>query len=206
MTAIIKFIESILNLFIDPVPKQPKSLDDKISVAQEKCGSIPKSRHAHVNDFLETIALKITRHCIGTKIFPSMAIAQAALESGWNVNAKTIYGVKAIGWTGKTIDTRTREERNGQSYYITDAFRSYDNIDHCIKDYIKVLYTAAWFKDVLAADTVEGAIHGLQSDSNPDYKDKNYATAGNYEQLLNKLILDFGLKYFDCIKHEAENA
>jgi flagellum-specific peptidoglycan hydrolase FlgJ len=201
----IKLIESIINLFLNPVPKQPKSLDDKIKAAQEKCGAIPQSRYAHVNNFLRTISMKITRHCIGTKIFPSMAIAQAALESGWDVKAKTLYGIKAIGWKGKTIDTRTREERDGKSYYIDDAFRAYDDLDQCIKDYITVLYQAPWFKDVINADTVEAAIHGLQSDANPLYKDKNYATAGNYEQLLNKLILDFGLKYFDCVKHEVEN-
>lgn len=37
-------------------------------------------------------------------VLPSVCIAQAALESGWNLNAKTLFGIKGKGFTATTSE------------------------------------------------------------------------------------------------------
>jgi flagellum-specific peptidoglycan hydrolase FlgJ len=207
MNFIVQIIEAIMNLFVDPVPKRPKAeiVADAVASAMEAVGPIPKSRFSHVNDFLEIIGVKILIKCIGTNIFPSMTTAQASIESGWNPHAKTVLGVKADKkYKGERQALPTTEEIDGKRVPQTHDFRKYNSIEECVVDYIKVLYKEPWFQDVVTAKTVEEAIHGLQNDPNPRYKELNYATASDYEELILNVINDFGLKYFDEIKAIAE--
>lgn len=202
MKTIIDILIQIINGFFYQKPEPTK--EELISTAIIHVG-LPVSKHEHVNEFLAIMGSKILNKCINQPIFPSMAIAQAAHESGWNSIAKTIYGIKSFAWVGKTLILDTTEEYDGKVKKEKHKFRVYDNVNDCIDDYIKVLKTAPWFKDVINSETVEEAIHGLQTDKNPAYKNKKYATDSRYEEKLNNIINDFGLKKYDEIKHQVLN-
>ncbi len=161
----------------------------------------------NVFDFLTQFGIRITRWCVNTPIYPSMAIAQAAIESGWGAQSgKTLYGVKAAGWDGPTIDLLTKENRAGELKSETHRFRAYDTYDASIRDYIRVLRTAPWFRDVCRAQTVEDAVRGLQNDKNPEWdRLKKYATDRTYEKKVLSIINDFGLKYYDKLRQQAES-
>ena len=63
-------------------------------------------------------------------VLPSVCIAQAALESGWNLNAKTLFGIKGKGFTATTS-----EYYDGHYVQIQDSFRSYPNAASAVVGY-----------------------------------------------------------------------
>jgi len=197
--SILKILFILINQWIKPkkiVTATKTNIKDFASFSNRN--PIPTSKHTHVNEFLSTIGVKIMLYCVGTKIFPSMAIAQAALESGWNKNASTLYGIKSIGWKGKSIAIMTKEERDKIVSSEVHSFRAYSSVDASIKDYIKVLYSAPWFKDVVESVSVEEAILNLQDD------EQKYATDSNYANSLLRIISSNDLKYFDRAKKYME--
>jgi len=126
---------------------------------------------------------------IGSKIFPQTILTVAALESGFGLSKLTLQannfgGIKAgKSWKGKTVTMKTREEKNGASYYIDDKFRAYDTPEDYFKDYVKLItnshYTAA---GVSNAKTPEEQFKKLQA--------AGYATAHNYAEILTVLYKD----------------
>ena len=120
-------------------------------------------------------------------VFPSICIAQAALESGWNVNATTLFGIKGDG-----IELDTTEYVNGEYINITDSFVKYPDLASAVQGYYTLM---EWdnYDEVRNADTYEGACYALTSGTYP------YATDTNYSEKLIEIISDFSLDYFDDV-------
>ena len=82
----------------------------------------------HVDRFVNEIAPLVCNEYIKRMsrgehvIYPSTCIAQAALESGWNINAKTLFGIKGDGFVSDTT-----EYINGTYINIQDSFKCYPN-------------------------------------------------------------------------------
>ena len=59
------------------------------------------SRHDYVNVFFNQLAPIVINEYIRRKgqkrLFPSTVLAMAALESGYNLNATTLFGIKGNG-------------------------------------------------------------------------------------------------------------
>jgi flagellar protein FlgJ len=75
-------------------------------------------------------------------VAPVGILAQAALETGWGQHApgNNIFGVKAgAGWSGGTVQTLTREFRNGVASVSTAAFRAYQNVSESVQNYAALL-------------------------------------------------------------------
>lgn len=75
------------------------------------------------------------------KIFPSVTIAQAIIETGWGTSDKAIqcnnyFGVKASGsWNGQVLDLPTKEFLNGKYVDTTASWRVYPTVEDSILDH-----------------------------------------------------------------------
>lgn len=126
-------------------------------------------------------------------ILPSVCIAQAALESGWNLDCKTLFGIKANDNNFKTYNTI--EYVNGRYIYIQDNFVEHKNVADAINYYYNFMTETPRYSKCVnntsCIDTLYYLIH--TTDGLP------YATDPNYIFKLEKIILDYDLKRFDLI-------
>lgn len=146
--------------------------------------------------FLDKYADAITIACEGTGIFPSVKIAQAALETGWgqHIVGNNMFGIKAKGkpnayWHGDKVTAGTTEEVNGVPVSITSNFRKYDTVSDSIRDHNLLLTKNSRYAEVIAAKTPEEQCRALQS--------ADYATDSSYAQKLISTINANNLKRYD---------
>jgi flagellum-specific peptidoglycan hydrolase FlgJ len=149
---------------------------------------------------------KFTRAAIdstkGTKLFPSLVMAQAILESsnkygvaGASVLASQFnnhFGIKADSrWKGKKVNLSTREVYDGKDVIIGDYFRVYENAEQSFKDRNTFLSQNPRYRNagVFNAPTPEAQAQALQR--------AGYATDPNYAQLLTLIIKSYDLKKLD---------
>lgn len=132
-----------------------------------------------------------------TKLFPSVVLAQAALESGWGQSSLAFehhnhFGIKANkAWTGKFVLMPTREVIKGEERVVNAKFRKYDTSLDSFKDRNQFLaenqrYQAA---GVFDAKTPEAQVIALQK--------AGYATDPNYANAIIKLIRTHNLYQLD---------
>ena len=107
-------------------------------------------------------------------ILPSVCIAQGALESGWNLNAKTLFGIKGKGFTATTS-----EYYNGNKVTIEASFRAYPNVASSVVGYYDFLASTPRYAKALNnydyKDAVDKLIHttdGLAYATDPSYISK----------------------------------
>lgn len=121
-------------------------------------------------------------------ILPSVCIAQGALESGWNLNAKTLFGIKGKGFTATT-----NEYYNGNKVTIEASFRAYPNVASSVVGYYDFLANTPRYAKAL---------------NNPNYKDAvdklihttdglSYATDPNYISKVVSIIEQYNLTEWD---------
>ncbi|MCL2323150.1 MAG: glucosaminidase domain-containing protein [Oscillospiraceae bacterium] len=167
--------------------KKVKSLDDianeeslsedskaKISDDMEKINKLNYASDQNL-DFISQIYFGAKSNEEDFKIFTSITLAQAILESNWGssklyTEGKNIFGIKSYGdWNGEVITMTTSEwdENESRNVTIKDEFRKYDNYEGSIID------------------------HSLFLLSNPRYTDSGVFTAENYKQQA-KAIKDGG--------------
>lgn len=143
-------------------------------------------------DFLNTLAPIVVNEYLYRKlhnekvISPTVVIAQAALESGWNLEAPSIFGIKG---DGEVYDTR--EYINGEWIDTKTSFAKYKNLHDAVKGYYDLMQ---WenYDDATAALPVEPEIEGLTN--NVGYP---YATAPNYGATLLDIIDDYNLRIYN---------
>jgi hypothetical protein len=122
----------------------------------------------------------------------SIAIAQAALESGWGASTKgnNLYGIKAgNSWNGARIDVATHEFLNGMMRPVTDSFRAYASAKDSIWNYGRMLAGNARYAGVVQAGSANEAADELQR--------AGYATDPKYASKLKEIIASNDLTRFD---------
>lgn len=121
-------------------------------------------------------------------ILPSVCIAQAALESGFNLNASTLFGIKGAG-----VSSLTSEFYNGTWVKVLDSFRYYPTIAASVKGYYDFLTTTPRYKKALNETDYKKAVDGLINtvDGAP------YATDPNYIRKITSLIETYHLTEWD---------
>lgn len=135
--------------------------------------------------------------------YPSVMIAQAIVESDWGqsalaVNANNLFGMKADdSWSGESYLARTREEKDGKSYYINARFRKYNSLKESFEDNGKKLregvswqplrYQGAWLEN---ANTYAEATKALTG---------TYATDSKYDVALDSRITSHNLNQYDPV-------
>ena len=117
-----------------------------------------------VQDFINTYSAPIIEACIGTSLFPSVKLAQAALETGWGASvigeANNMFGIKASGnytpyWHGDYVNKDTQEYVDGAYETVSQPFRKYNSLADSIKDHTYFLQQNPRYADVFTATTPE---------------------------------------------------
>lgn len=136
--------------------------------------------------------------CQGTGLFPSVKLAQAALETGWgkSVVGNNLFGIKASGekspyWNGDTVTATTSEYRNGAYVPSVAQFRRYASLGDSIKDHTYFLQQNRRYKNagVFSASNPEEQAQALQR--------AGYATDSLYASKLINIINSHNLKQYD---------
>ena len=141
-------------------------------------------------NFINTIGVLARNEYLGREqwILPSVCIAQAALESGWDLEARTLFGIKGSGFTATTS-----EYYNGNYVQIQDSFRSYSNAAGAVVGYYDFLRDTRRYCNALNnydyKDAVDKLIH--TTDGAP------YATDPNYISKIISIIEQYGLTEWD---------
>lgn len=118
----------------------------------------------------------------GSRIFPSVRLAQAILETGgqapsWN----NIFGIK-VGtgeptpyWDGRYVNRTTREVLSGQVHEnVMAQWRYYETIEDCVRDHELFLSTPRYAQVRAAAAPQEqcGALYAAGYATDPSYAEK----------------------------------
>lgn len=137
-------------------------------------------------EFINAIApIAVAEYKTRTKwILPSVIIAQAALESGWNLKAKTLFGIK-----GKGVTTKTKEYLNGCFVTITDSFQKYPSIGAAVDGYINLLTTNSRYAGAVNNRDYRSTIRAIHRGG--------YATDPDYETKIIRVIDAYGLHKYD---------
>lgn len=165
---------------------------------------IVSTRYEHVNNFINTLAPVVCNAWIKYRreekktISPAVILAQAAKESGWNLGATSLFGIKGSG-----VECDTTEYIDGEYINIKDSFAKYPDVMGAVYGYLDLMQ---WnnYDDATAANTVEGELYGLTNAVNNTDRDAegnwvgyNYATAPDYCETTLAIINDFDLRVFN---------
>ena len=162
------------------------------------------TRYEHVNNFINTLAPVVCNAWIkyrreGKKtISPAVILAQAAKESGWNLGAASLFGIKGSG-----VECDTTEYIDGEYISIKDSFAKYPDVMGAVYGYLDLMQRNN-YDDATAANTVEEELYGLTNAVNNTDRDAegnwvgyNYATAPDYYETTLAIVNDFGLRAFN---------
>lgn len=116
---------------------------------------------------------------------PSLCIAQAILESGWNLKAKTLFGIKGNG-----IALLTKEWNGKEFESIKASFKNYPDIASAVCGYYDLM-TFNRYKKVVNAKSIPEMCLELQK--------SGYATDPNYGKTIYELIRQFNLSSYDTM-------
>lgn len=148
---------------------------------------------AKTDKFIQTIGTLAQNEYAGRSkaILPSVCIAQAALESGWNLEAKTLFGIKGKGFVATTC-----EYYNGNKVTIQDSFRSYPDVASAVVGYYEFLETTPRYVGALNNPNYRDAVNKLihTTDGKP------YATDPNYINKICTIIEQYGLTDWDVLE------
>jgi flagellum-specific peptidoglycan hydrolase FlgJ len=141
-------------------------------------------------------SLAVIDGTIGTTLFPSVAMAQLILETGYmqHVVGNNLYGIKAAGaktpyWDGSFVQAGTQEYVDGQPGNYSLKFRKYASELDSVKDRTAFLQTNGRYKNVFTATTPEAQCYELQKGG--------YATAPQYAATLVSIIKSWNLYELD---------
>lgn len=134
--------------------------------------------------------------CLGTGLFPSVKLAQAAVETGWgnHVVGNNLFGIKAAGshtpyWNGDYVTAGTTEYQNGGYVGQNSNFRKYASVGDSVKDHTYFLQQYRRYANVFTAKTPEEQANALQN--------AGYATDPNYAGKLISIINTYNFKRLD---------
>lgn len=155
---------------------------------------IVTSHYDYVNVFFINLAPLVVNEYIRRKgqkrLFPSTVLAMAALESGYNLKAETLFGIKG---DGKILDTT--EYIDGEYVNIKDSFKSYPSLAASVQG----LY------DLMQCDNYDRAT------SCTDYEEEcrmvqacGYATDPEYSDKLINIVNTYQLNMFNYIDEPVE--
>lgn len=145
--------------------------------------------------FIDRIAKDAQRIGAEFDLYPSIIIAQAALESNWGTSDlarepyHNLFGVKGAFQTRSVLQPTVEFDKEGHRHEIKDYFRWYDNDYQSLHDYAQTLedplYDGVHRR---AAKSYRLATHALLG---------RYATDPHYDRKLNEIISNFQLTKYD---------
>lgn len=117
-------------------------------------------------------------------VLPSVCIAQAALESGWNLKAKTLFGIKGTGTTLKTT-----EYINGKYVSTTASFKAYPSLAAAVHGYYDLITGSHRYSGAVNCSDYYTAVRAIANGG--------YATDPDYANKVIRIIVNYGLMNYD---------
>lgn len=157
---------------------------------------IVTSKYYYVNVFFNNLAPLVVNEYVRRKgqkrLYPSTVLAMAALESGYNLNAKTLFGIKGDG-----IVLDTTEFINGENINIKDSFVVYPTLAEAVQGVYELMQWSNYDRATSATDYAEEC-RMVQA--------CGYATDPQYSDKLINIVNSYHLTMFNNIDTPAEES
>ena len=124
-------------------------------------------------------------------VLPSICIAQGALESGWNLDAVTIFGIKGDG-----ADLATSEYIDGEYINTVCSFEVFESVADSVKGYYQLVCDSGLYDEGINNNNFVESINSIGA---------IYATDPNYSSKIIDIINDFDLTSWDYIEDNTED-
>lgn len=140
------------------------------------------SKYDYVNVFFNNLAPLVVNEYVrrnGQKrLYPSTVLAMAALESGFNLNAKTLFGIK-----GEGVVLDTTEYINGENINIKDSFKIYGSLAEAIQGLYDLMQWSHYDKATSSTDYEEECrmIQACGYATDPEYSNKLINIVNTYQ-------------------------
>lgn len=153
------------------------------------------SRYDYVNVFFNQLAPIVVNEYIRRhgeyRLYPSTVLAMAALESGYNLNAETLFGIKG---EGQVLDTT--EYIDGKYVNVKDSFKLYPSISASVQG----LY------DLMQIERYHSACECVEWEEECRQIQKcGYATDPEYSDKLISIINSYQLTMFNSLDNMVVN-
>ena len=140
------------------------------------------SKHDYVNVFFNNLAPLVVNEYVRRKgqkrLYPSTVLAMAALESGYNLNAPTLFGIK-----GEGVVLDTTEYINGENINIKASFVIYPTLAEAVQGLYKLMQWNNYDRATSSTDYVEECkmVQACGYATDPDYADKLINIVNSYQ-------------------------
>lgn len=143
---------------------------------------IVTSKYDYVNVFFNNLAPLVVNEYVRRKgqkrLYPSTVLAMAALESGYNLNATTLFGIKGDG-----IVLDTTEFINGENINIKDSFVVYPTLAEAVQGVYELMQWDNYDRATSATDYAEECrmVQACGYATDPEYSDKLINIVNSYQ-------------------------
>ena len=143
---------------------------------------IVTSRYDYVNVFFNNLAPIVVNEYIRRhgqyRLYPSTVLAMAALESGYNLNAETLFGIKG---EGQVLDTT--EYIDGQYVNVKDSFKLYPSISASVQGLYDLMQIERYHPACECVEWEEECrqIQKCGYATDPEYSDKLISIINSYQ-------------------------
>lgn len=143
---------------------------------------IVTSKYDYVNVFFNNLAPLVVNEYIRRKgqkrLYPSTVLAMAALESGYNLKAETLFGIKG---NGKILDTT--EYIDGEYVNVKDSFKSYPSLAASVQGLYDLMQWSNYDRATSSTDYTEECkmVQACGYATDPDYSDKLISIVNSYQ-------------------------
>lgn len=143
---------------------------------------IVSSKYDYVNIFFNQLAPIVVNEYVRRKgqkrLYPSTVLAMGALESGYNINATTLFGIKG---EGNVLDTT--EYINGEYLNVKDSFKIYPSLSASIQGLFDLMQWDNYDRATSSADWEEQCrmIQACGYATDPEYSDKLISIINSYQ-------------------------
>lgn len=143
---------------------------------------IVTSRYDYVNVFFNNLAPIVVNEYIRRhdeyRLYPSVVLAMAALESGYNLNAETLFGIKG---EGQVLDTT--EYIDGQYVNVKDSFKLYPSISASVQGLYDLMQIERYHPACECVEWEEECrqIQKCGYATDPEYSDKLISIINSYQ-------------------------
>lgn len=156
---------------------------------------IVASKYDYVNVFFNNLAPIVVNEYVRRKgqkrLYPSTVLAMGALESGYNINATTLFGIKG---EGNILDTT--EYINGEYVNVKDSFKAYSSLAESVQGLYDLMQWDNYDRATSATDYEEECrmvqVCGYATD--PNYADKLISIVNSYQLTMFNNTEEFEIK------------
>ena len=143
---------------------------------------IVASKYDYVNVFFNNLAPIVVNEYIRRhgqyRLYPSTVLAMAALESGYNLNAETLFGIKG---EGQILDTT--EYIDGKYVNVKDSFKLYPSISASVQGLYDLMQIERYHPACECVEWEEECrqIQKCGYATDPEYSDKLISIINSYQ-------------------------